>query len=58
MLTTSPETTVLDAATVMNEHRVGALVVVDDGRVVAGLGVGGADPALCAVLGAALATTR
>jgi len=34
ILTTSPETTVLEAAGVMNDHRVGALVVLDGGRVV------------------------
>jgi CBS domain-containing protein len=32
--TTAPSTSVLDAALVMNEHKIGALVVVADGRVV------------------------
>jgi CBS domain-containing protein len=32
--TTGPAATVLDAATTMNQHRVGALVVVEGGRVV------------------------
>ena len=34
VLTIAPAATVLQAATLMNEHRVGALVVVEDGRVV------------------------
>jgi CBS domain-containing protein len=34
VLTIGPAATVLQAATLMNEHRVGALVVVEDGRVV------------------------
>lgn len=34
LLTTSPNATVIDAAMLMNEHRVGSLMVVDDGQLV------------------------
>src|SRR5262245_15251929 len=34
VFTTSPGATVLDAALLMNEHKIGSLVVIDDGRVV------------------------
>lgn len=33
VLSISPEATVLDAALLMNEHKIGALVVIDQGRV-------------------------
>ncbi|MCI0461834.1 MAG: CBS domain-containing protein [Gemmataceae bacterium] len=34
VMTTSPEVTVLDAASLMNEHKIGSLVVLDGGEVV------------------------
>src|SRR5205085_836926 len=34
VLTTGPDTTVLDAALLMNEHKVGSLLVTESGRVV------------------------
>jgi CBS domain-containing protein len=37
VFTIGPEATVMDAATLMNEHKVGALVVIDDGRGVIGM---------------------
>ena len=37
VFTIGPEATVMDAATLMNEHKVGALVVIDDGRGVVGM---------------------
>jgi CBS domain-containing protein len=33
VFTTGPDATVLAAATIMNEHKIGALVVIQDGRV-------------------------
>jgi CBS domain-containing protein len=35
--TIGPEASVMDAATLMNEHKVGALVVIDGGRAVIGM---------------------
>ncbi|HZY85666.1 MAG TPA: CBS domain-containing protein [Gemmataceae bacterium] len=37
VFTIGPTATVLDAALLMNEHKVGALVVIDDGRGVVGM---------------------
>jgi CBS domain-containing protein len=37
VFTIGPEASVMDAATLMNEHKVGALVVIDDGRGVIGM---------------------
>jgi len=37
VFTIGPGATVMDAATLMNEHKVGALVVIDDGRGVVGM---------------------
>src|SRR5947209_6006774 len=37
VFTIGPAATVMDAATLMNEHKVGALVVIDDGRGVVGM---------------------
>jgi CBS domain-containing protein len=37
VFTIGPRATVMDAATLMNEHKVGALVVIDDGRGVVGM---------------------
>ena|SRR5438477_8632360 len=37
VFTIGPEASVMDAATLMNEHKVGALVVIDDGRGVVGM---------------------
>jgi CBS domain-containing protein len=37
VFTIGPEASVMDAATLMNEHKIGALVVIDDGRGVIGM---------------------
>jgi CBS domain-containing protein len=37
VFTIGPEASVMDAAVLMNEHKVGALVVIDDGRAVIGM---------------------